>query len=88
MDHEQDSGEREGDEVAERALRHFLVHLEHDASYKDCGEMARAIQSILGRAEEMTRLLVAWLAIVQPSLAVYWLLRERQLRRPDADRAD
>jgi hypothetical protein len=34
---------------------------------------------------ELGWLLVAWLAIVQPPLAVYWLLRERQLRRQDAD---
>ena len=33
-------------------------------------------------------LLVVWLVIVQPPLAVYWILRERQLRRQDADGAD
>jgi hypothetical protein len=33
-------------------------------------------------------LLVVWLVVVQPPLAVYWILRERQLRRPDADRPD
>jgi hypothetical protein len=33
-------------------------------------------------------LLVVWLAIVQPSLAVFRLLSERQFRRPDADRPD
>ena len=31
-------------------------------------------------------LLIVWLVIVQPSLAVFWLLSERQLIRPDADR--
>jgi hypothetical protein len=36
----------------------------------------------------ISELLVVWLAVVQPSLAVYWLLRERQFRRPDADRPD
>jgi hypothetical protein len=29
----------------------------------------------------MTALLVAWISIVQPSLAVFWILRERQLTR-------
>jgi hypothetical protein len=33
----------------------------------------------------LKELLVVWLAIVQPPLAVCWPLRERQLRRPDAD---
>ena len=33
-------------------------------------------------------LLIVWLVIVQPPLAVYWLLRERQLGRHDADRRD
>jgi len=36
----------------------------------------------------INELLVVWLVIVQPSLAVYWLLRQRQLRRPDADTSD
>ena len=33
----------------------------------------------------LKELAVVWLAIVQPPLAVYWLLRERQFRRQDAD---
>jgi hypothetical protein len=34
----------------------------------------------------INELLVAWL-VLQPPLAVFWLPRERQLRRPDADQA-
>jgi uncharacterized membrane protein len=33
-------------------------------------------------------LLIVWLVIVQPPLAVFWVLRKRQLRRPDGDRPD
>jgi hypothetical protein len=36
----------------------------------------------------INELLVVWLVIVQPSLAVFWVLRERQFRRTDADRPD
>jgi len=35
----------------------------------------------------INELVVVWL-VVQPPLTVYWLLRERQLRRPDADGPD
>ena len=44
--------------------------------------------ALLDRLDEWTilhELLVVWLVIEQPSLAVYWLLRERQFRRHDAD---
>ena len=35
----------------------------------------------------LKELLVVWLVIVQPPLAVFWVLRERQLKWPDADEA-
>jgi hypothetical protein len=35
----------------------------------------------------INELLVMWL-VLQPPLAVFWLLRERQLTRPDGDRPD
>jgi hypothetical protein len=33
-------------------------------------------------------LLIVWLVIVQPPLAVYWILRKRQFGRQDADRPE
>jgi hypothetical protein len=36
----------------------------------------------------LKELLVVWLVIVQPPLAAFWVLRERKLRRPDADGPD
>ena len=53
-----------------------------------CPAMLSAIALLLHWVEVWTiinELLVVWLGIVQPPLAVYWLLRERQFRRPDAD---
>ena len=55
-----------------------------------CPAMLSAIALLLHWVEVWTiinELLVVWL-VVQPPLAVYWLLRERQLRRPDADGPD
>jgi hypothetical protein len=37
---------------------------------------------------ELGWLAVVWIAIVQPPLAVFWVLRKRQFRRSDSDRAD
>ena len=55
-----------------------------------CPAMLSAIALLLHWVEVWTiinELLVVWL-VVQPPLVVYWLLRQRQLRRPDADRPD
>ena len=56
-----------------------------------CPAMLSAIATLLHWLDDWTilkELLVVWLVIVQPPLAVFWLLSERQFRRPDADRPD